>query len=108
MLDVSEVFTKFEANYTRTRYAIINTYNGEERVGTDATVRAYIHPNDYKTDVYNAQGVRLEQSIKIFCKRNTDITNNDEVVYEGKRYKVTDDNSKIVGAYKKLLGELVI
>ena len=107
MLDMTGVFEEFENNYTRTRYTIENTFNGEQRVATETEIRAYIHPDDYKSDIYNAQGVRLEQRVKIFCRRSTDITNDDEVTYEGKRYKVTDDNSKIVGAYKKLLGELV-
>ena len=67
MLDVSDVFREFEANYTRTRFTIINTFDGESKVPSTKTIRAYIHPDGYRSNVYLGQGDRLEKKVKIFC-----------------------------------------
>lgn len=107
MLDVTDAFIDFMEDYSRVRYTIENTFEGEKRVGTSATISAYIHPDDYEKDVYNQQGQRLEDRIKIFCFLDADIKVNDEIDYEGETYKVTSNNVKRVGSYKKLLAEMV-
>lgn len=105
--DVSEVYQDLMQTYTRTRYTIVNTYDGEVKTPSTLEIQAYIHPDDYKKDVYNNQGQRIEDRIKIFCDLTTDIDTNDEVTYQGKNFKVDGNNYKIVGNYKKLLGVLV-
>lgn len=107
MIDLNEAFGEFLESYVRTRYEISNTFNGETRVPTDLDIVAYIHPDDYEKEVYNAQGQRIEERVKIFTDLSTDITVNDEVTYFDRNYKVIADNSKRVGNYKKLLAELV-
>lgn len=107
MIDLHEAYGEFLETYTRTRYAIVNTFDGEQRVGTNLDIIAYIHPDDYEKQVYNEQGQRVEERIKIFCDLNTDVTVNDEVAYFGRVFKVVADNAKVVGNYKKLLAELV-
>lgn len=107
MIDLHEAYGEFLQTYTRTRYVITNTFDGEVRVGTDLDIIAYIHPDDYEKQVYNEQAQRYEERIKIFVDLNVDITVGDEVVYFGRKYKVVADSAKVVGNYKKLLAELV-
>lgn len=107
MIDVSEAFEEFIQSYSRTRYTIVNSYNGEQKVASTATIRAYIHPDDYKAIQYNGQGQRLEERVKIFCKVGTDLEANDEVTYFGKTYKVNKEAPRFVGSYIKLIAELV-
>jgi hypothetical protein len=107
MVDVFEAFIEFMQSYTRTRYTITNTYEGEVRVAATTSITAYIHPDDYEKEVYNAQGQRIEERVKIFTFLDADISVNDEVEYVSRTYKVIADNTKQVGGYKKLLAELV-
>ncbi len=108
MIDVTDAFEEFIATYNGNRYVITNGYAGETRVATPFEFEAYIHPDDYKKDAYNAQGVRLEDRIKIFCDVNTDLLNDDEVEYQGRTFKVNALNKKIVGNFQKLTAELIV
>ena len=107
MLDVSDVFREFEANYTRTRFTIINTFDGESKVPSTKTIRAYVHPDDYKATMYSGQGDRLEERVKIFCKIETDLIDGDEIGYKGKQYRVMREAPRHVGSYTKLIAELI-
>ena len=107
MIDMSEAYAEFLETYAGTRYALSNTFSGESKVGTPIEIIAYIHPDDYKKDTYNAQGVRLEDRIKIFCSVDTDLINDDEIVYQGSIFKVNALNKKIVGNYRKFTAEFV-
>lgn len=108
MIDVTDAFEEFLETYSGTRFVVENTYAGETRVETPFEFEAYIHPDDYKKDTYNAQGVRLEDRIKIFCDVTTDLLNDDEVEYQGRNFKVNALNKKIVGNFQKLTAELVV
>jgi hypothetical protein len=106
--DMSGVFAEYEADYTRYRFTIVNGPAGETKTELPpATIRAYIHPDDYNTITYSQQGDRLEDRVKIFVKTGVDIADYDEVVYQSKRYRVMRDSARIVGNYKKLIAELV-
>ena len=105
--NMSRVFAKYEADYTRYRITVTNTAAGQTKVEASATIRAYIHPDDFKTVTYNGQGDRLEERIKVFVKEGIDIIDGDEVIYQSKRYRVMRDSDRIVGNYKKLTGDLV-
>lgn len=105
--DVSDAYQDLLEDYTRTRFTISNTYQGEVRTPTTDTISLYVHPDDYEKNMYDAQGQRIEFRIKIFCDLTTDIIVNDEVTYNGNQYKVIGDNYKKVGNYKKLIAELV-
>jgi hypothetical protein len=105
--NIARVFAKYEADYTRYRITITNGPAGETRVEASSTIRAYIHPDDYKAVTYSQQGDRLEERVKIFVKSGVDIADYDEVVYQSKRYRVMRDSARIVGNYKKLIAELV-
>jgi len=108
MIDVSEAFEEFLETYNGNRFVITNGYAGEIKVATPFEFIAYIHPDDYKKDVYNAQGVRLEDRVKIFCDVTTDLLNDDEIEYQGRNFKVNALNKKIVGNFMKLTAELII
>jgi hypothetical protein len=105
--NMARVFAKYEADYTHYRFTIVNGPAGETKAEASATIRAYIHPDDYKAVTYNQQGDRLEDRVKIFVKNGVDIIDDDEIVYQGKRYRVMRDSARIVGNYKKLIAELV-
>lgn len=106
-MNLARVLKKFESDYTRYRPTLTNTASGQTIVWSSATIRAYIHPDDYKTTTYNGQGDRLEERVKIFIKLGVDIQNDDEVSYLGKRYRVMRDTKRVVGNYNKLIAELV-
>ena len=106
--NMAKVFAKYEADYKRYRYTITDGAKGQTRtLSSELTIRAYIHPDDYKTITYNQQGDRLEERVKIFVKTGVDIIDYDEVVYQNKRYRVMRDSARTVGNYKKLIAELV-
>ena len=107
MIEVFEVFEEFMQDYTFTRNAITNTYAGQVLVPTTSTISAYIHPNDPAKEVYNKQGTRVEESVKIFAYQNANIAIDDEVSYDGKKYKVFSISVKQVGSYIKALAELM-
>jgi hypothetical protein len=106
--NMARVFAKYEADYTLYRFTIVNGPAGETKTELlPATIRAYIHPDDYKAVTYNQQGDRLEDRVKIFVRNGVDIIDDDEVIYQSKRYRVMRDSARIVGNYKKLIAELV-
>jgi len=105
--NMSRVFAKYEADYTRYRPTVTNTATGQTTTFASATICAYIHPDDYKAITYNQQGQRLEERVKIFVKNDVDIQDNDEVEYSSKRYRIMRDTNRVVGNYKKLIAELV-
>jgi hypothetical protein len=107
MIEVFEAFYDFMLNYTRTRYTITNSFDGEVKGPSTDSVFAYIHADDYQQEAYTAQGQRIEDRIKIFTFLDADIKVNDEVTYQNRVFKVVADNTKIVGGYKKFLAELV-
>lgn len=104
---MARVFAKYEADYTRYRPTITPGPSGQTTTWAEDDIRAYIHPDDYKTVTYNQQGDRMEERVKIFVKNGVDIKDSDEVEYQGKRYRVMRDAPRIVGNYKKLIAELV-
>lgn len=105
--NMARVFAKYEADYIRYRSTIVNGPAGETKTELPpVAIRAYIHPDDYKAVTYNQQGDRLEEHVKIFVKTGVDIVDDDEVTYQGKRYRVMRDSARIVGNYKKLIAEL--
>ena len=108
MIDMTEAYEEFIETYSGNRFVITNGYKGETKTATAFSLQAYIHPDDYKKDVFNAQGVRIESRIKIFCSIETDLINDDEITYQGNDYKVNAINKKIVGNYQKLTAELII
>ena len=105
--NMSRVFAKYEADYIRYRPTVTNGPTGQTTIWANDDIRAYIHPDDYKTVTYNNQGDRLEERVKIFVKIGVDIQADDEVEYLSKRYRVMRDTGRIVGNYKKLIAELV-
>ena len=104
---MSRTFAKYTADYTITRITVTNGAYGETTVSVTHSIKAYIHSDDYQSITYNQQGERLTDRVKIFVKVGVDIEDRDEVTYDGKQYRVKSDSSRIVGNYKKLIGELV-
>jgi len=104
---MSRIFAKYTTDYTVTRFTVTNGAYGETTLSATHTIRAYIHPDDYKSVTYNQQGSRLTDRIKIFVKDGVDILDKDEVTYKGKQYRVMSDSDRDIGNYKKLIAELV-
>ena len=105
--NMSRVFSKYSTDYTVYRITIENGPYGETTSSATHTIKAYIHPDDYKSVTYNQQGSRLTDRVKIFVKDGVDILDEDQVTYKGTQYRVMSDSDRNVGNYKKLIAELI-
>lgn len=106
----NEVISDFVSSYTFQRPTASIVNGRETKTFTNISISAYIHPdNNQSTNDIQRQGYHYEQFVKIFSSRNENILKDDEFVYNNQRWRVLENNSKLVGSYTKykagLLGD---